>query len=266
MTKKANKSPLRYPGGKTRACKVLHAILKEHAPMDQFDTLVSPFFGGGSFEFVLQHMYGYKLCINDKFTPLFHFWKQAKDDKHALCEALRKVSVITKDGFAECRNTIMTIKDDQLQQAIQYFILNRCSFSGSTLSGGFSKESSEKRFTSSSIDKIEALDLNNVNMYNEDFQPFLESHGCGASVLIFLDPPYYLQKKSKLYGYSGDLHEQFDHQRLFDVVSSKKNWIMTYNDCDFIRELYKDFLIIEADWSYGMNKSKASSELVILSF
>ena len=40
---------------------------------------------------------------------------------------------------------------------------------------------------------------------------------------------------------------------------------MTYNNCEFIRNLYKDFIIIDTQWSYGMNKSKKSSEIVIVS-
>ena len=39
---------------------------------------------------------------------------------------------------------------------------------------------------------------------------------------------------------------------------------MTYNNCEFIRNLYKSFKIIDAEWSYGMNKSKKSSEIVII--
>lgn len=49
-----NKSPLRYPGGKTRACKVLDMILNENFDMNNFNNIVSPFFGGGSFEFYMQ--------------------------------------------------------------------------------------------------------------------------------------------------------------------------------------------------------------------
>ena len=49
-----------------------------------------------------------------------------------------------------------------------------------------------------------------------------------------------------------------------NVYQQKKNWIMTYNNCDFIKNLYKDFKIIETNWSYGMNKSKKSSEIVII--
>ena len=53
-----NKSPLRYPGGKTRACKKLDIILKENFDISRFNNIVSPFIGGGSFEFYIQNNYG----------------------------------------------------------------------------------------------------------------------------------------------------------------------------------------------------------------
>ena len=82
--------------------------------------------------------------------------------------------------------------------------------------------------------------------------------------LIFLDPPYYLEKKSKLYGKNGDMHEGFNHEGLYKTLSNKTNWIMTYNNCDYIKKLYKDYKIVNVCWSYGMNKSKDSSEIVII--
>ena len=82
---------------------------------------------------------------------------------------------------------------------------------------------------------------------------------------MFLDPPYYLEKQSKLYGNHGDMHENFNHQLLFDVIKMKKNWVITYNNCEYIKTLYKDFTIIDVNWSYGMNTSKKSSEIIIIS-
>jgi DNA adenine methylase len=96
-----------------------------------------------------------------------------------------------------------------------------------------------------------------------DFEEFMNNHLL-ENGLLFLDPPYYLGKKSKLYGNNGDLHENFDHQRLYECVKTKNNWLMTYNDCDYIRDLYKDFKIIKVNWTYGMNTSKKSSEIVII--
>ena len=144
-----------------------------------------------------------------------------------------------------------------------YFIINRCSFSGATLSGGFSLEASKKRFTKSSIDRIKNLNLVNFTIDNLDFEQFINNN-VSEENLIFLDPPYYLEKGSKLYGNNGDMHDTFDHIKLYHCLSKIKNWVMTYNNCDYIKLLYKDFKIIETDWSYGMNNSKKSSEIVII--
>ena len=261
-----NISPLRYPGGKTRACKIIEDVILQHFDMTCYDTIISPFFGGGSFEFYLQNKYGVKLIVNDKFTPLYHFWKQVKLNKKLLCEELRKLTSVSKEQFMAYRNTIMDLNDNVLQQAIQYFVVNRCSFSGSTLSGGFSEEASSKRFTPSSINKIEALDFTNIEIYNNDFYDFVNDFtNNNNKTLLFLDPPYYLENKSKLYGNNGDMHEGFNHQLLFELLNTKKNWIITYNNCEHIRNIYKDYTIIDVNWSYGMNTSKTSSEIIILS-
>jgi DNA adenine methylase len=259
-----NISPLRYPGGKTRACKIINNILLQYFDINNFDTIISPFFGGGSFEFYLQNNYGLKLIVNDKFTPLYNFWKQVKINKQILCDELRKITIITKEQFIDYRNTIMNLNDDVIQQSIQYFIINRCSFSGSTLSGGFSEEASIKRFTPSSINKIELLDFTNIDIYNYDFYDFINNFN-NNKAFIFLDPPYYLENKSKLYGNNGDMHENFNHQLLFDLLNTKKNWLITYNNCEYIRKLYKDYIIIDVNWSYSMNTSKTSSEIIIIS-
>ena len=264
INKTNNISPLRYPGGKSRACKIIDNIILQYFNIKNFDTIISPFFGGGSFEFYLQNKYGLKLLVNDKFKPLYNFWKQVKINKNILCNELRKIINVSKEQFTSYRNTIMDLNDNILQQSIQYFIINRCSFSGSTLSGGFSKEASIKRFTPSSINRIKLLNFTNIEIYNNDFYDFVNTF-INNKTLIFLDPPYYLEKKSKLYGNNGDMHEEFNHQLLFDLLNTKINWILTYNNCEYIRNMYKDYIIIDVNWSYGMNTSKISSEIIIIS-
>lgn len=258
-----NISPLRYPGGKTRACKKLDTILNEYFDISKFNNIVSPFFGGGSFEFHMQNNYGLNIIANDKFVPLYNFWKTCKLDKVNLCKELtKKIDLIDKEEFTNLRKIIMK-ENNKLNQSIMYFIINRCSFSGATLSGGFSLEASKKRFTISSIDRINKLDLTRYDIYNLDFKEFINNNK-NKKNLIFLDPPYYLKKASTLYGNNGDMHNTFEHDKLYKCVAKKKNWIMTYNNCDYIKNLYKDFKIIETSWSYGMNKSKKSSEIVII--
>lgn len=257
-----NKSPLRYPGGKTRGCKVLDEIIKEYFDITLFENIVSPFFGGGSFEFYLQHKYNLRIIANDKFKPLYSFWNSCKTSNNKLCEILYKnIDKITKEDFLDLREKVIN-EENELQQAVIFFIINRCSFSGCTLSGGFSLESSKKRFTKSSIDRISKLNLSKIEIFNNDFEDFLQKDI--EKAILFLDPPYYLEKKSKLYGNNGDLHENFNHEKLFKCLKNKKNWLLTYNNCDFIKNLYKDYKIIETNWTYGMNKNKKSSEIVII--
>ena len=74
-----------------------------------------------------------------------------------------------------------------------------------------------------------------------------------------------LEKKSKLYGHNGDLDNNFNHELLFNTIKSKNNWLLTYNNCSYIKNLYKDYIILEVNWRYGMNSNKQSSEIVILS-
>lgn len=258
-----NSSPLRYPGGKTRACKKLETIMKEHFNISDFDNLISPFFGGGSFEFHIQNNYQLNIIANDKFTPLYNFWYISKNNKEKLCDELTKnIDMIDKDDFTSLREQIMEEKNI-LNQSVMYFIINRCSFSGATLSGGFSLEASKKRFTKSSIERIKKLNLRRFNIYNLDYEDFINTNQ-DTKNLIFLDPPYYLEKASTLYGNNGDMHDTFDHNKLYKCLSTKQNWFMTYNNCEYIKNLYKDFKIIETSWSYGMNKSKKSSEIVII--
>ena len=257
-----NQSVLRYPGGKTRAVKILDKILNDNFEINKFDTLISPFFGGGSFEYYFQNKYNLKIIANDKFTPLYNFWMQVKENKIELYDELIKIKNVTKENFKNYKKNLLN--KSGLEQAIYYFIINRCSFSGATTSGGFSQESSTKRFTISSIEKIKKLNLSNINFYNEDFDKFINDTQTETSI-IFLDPPYYLEKKSKLYGTSGDLHENFDHEKLFNTIKKYNNWLITYNNCSYIKELYKNYTIIEVSWSYSMNKTKISSEIIILS-
>jgi len=79
----------------------------------------------------------------------------------------------------------------------------------------------------------------------------------------------YWMDRDKLYGKDGDLHSSFDHKGLYDILSQRSNWVLSYNDTPEIRDLYKDYEIIEATWAYGMKnittkKMGKSSEILII--
>jgi DNA adenine methylase len=257
-----NVSPLRYPGGKTRGCAPLLEILKSHCTVDHYNAVVSPFFGGGSFEFKLQELFGWIIIANDGFAPLINFWQHAKSHNSELVQRVQSIHTgVTKEKLIGMRKELPTMAP--LEQAACVFAINRSSFSGATLSGGFSEGAISGRFTPSSIQRLTNLDLSKTTFQNEDFTTFLDPLW-SPNHLVFLDPPYYLESRSKLYGKAGDMHEAFPHEGLRDMLKGKNNWIMTYNDCEWVRKAYNEYLIIDASWAYGMNKSKESSEVVIL--
>jgi DNA adenine methylase len=253
-----NISPLRYPGGKTRAIPILETYVTKYFPGKKI--LLSPFFGGGSFELYMLSR-GFQVKANDLFVPLYKFWKMKQDSCQALVESIRQKIPVTKEKFQEFRNTIMT-ETDSMTIASLFFLINRCSFSGATLSGGFSKEASEKRLTESSFQRLLDCNVETIQFTNVDCNVFLTANPETADTLVYADPPYYIE--SYLYGRDGDMHESFSHALFAETIKKRSDWILSYNNCEYIRNLYSDCRIFEVSWSYGMNADKESSEILIL--
>jgi len=250
-------SPLRYPGGKTRAIKILEPLVKQRFPTQKM--IISPFLGGGSFELHMLGL-GYKLNTNDLFKPLYTFWLMCMQQPAELQTLIKTYMPMTKEKFLQIRTSIVT-DTVPLSIAAKYFVINRSSFSGSTFCGGYSAESGEKRFTENSVRKIGALDLSGLTLENKDCLDFIRSHPQTADTMLFLDPPYYIS--TYIYGRDGDMHEGFNHAALVDLLKERTDWILCYNDCPYIRELYKGYKIDTVSWAYGMNSTKKSSEILI---
>jgi DNA adenine methylase len=252
-----NKSPLRYPGGKTRAISLLMNAINDHYPNRK--NVLSPFVGGGSFELFLQSN-GYNVYANDLFTPLFTFWKQVQDCPSKLANLIRSMMPVSKESFYNYRKEIQDT-NDFLYIAALFFIINRCSFSGSTFCGGFSQESANSRLTESSVVRLENVNMQNIHLHNLDYKEFLMKYPETENTIVYADPPYYID--SYIYGKNGDLHESFNHEEFATCIQQRKDWIVCYNDCEYIRNLYRNNRIEEVKWSYGMNKTKKSSEIFI---
>ncbi len=248
-------SPLRYPGGKSRAVAKIAQQLPEH-----FSEYREPFVGGGSVFVYLRQMFPQvRMWINDLNFDLFCFWIETQRDASCLASAIQKVKDETSDGralFVRLRGQAGTPLTD-FERAVRFFILNRISFSGTVDSGGYSQGAFHARFTDSSIARVLALGtlLRDVKITNEDYSQVI--HARGEEVFLFLDPPYLAATKSRLYGLNGTLHTSFDHHTFArEVKKCSHAWLITYDDSAEIRANF-DFAFQE-DWElqYGMNNYK----------
>jgi len=273
------KSPLRYPGGKSRAIKIIAPLVP------QFDEFREPFLGGGSvFVYLKQKYPKRKFWVNDIYPNLFHFWNQSQQNVNRLIVQIQK----WKDEFSNNNNRLTKSefdgkklhrylidnidKFDDEKKAAAFFVFNRITFSGTSESGGFSKAAFEKRFTQSSIERVKALStiLDNTTITNFDYQKVLEAGG--KNVFIFLDPPYFSATKSALYGKNGNLHKSFDHERFAEVLKNVNHkWLITYDDSKYIRDLFSFANINEWNLTYGMrnvgkNGNQNGKELFISNY
>lgn len=245
------RSPLRYPGGKTRGVEFITRFFPKN-----LDKLLSPFFGGGSIELATASK-GTKVYGYDSFSPLVEFWQCLTTQPNELADEVEKYFPLSRKQFYELQNTQTKFKT-KLERAAVYYVLNRSSFSGATLSGGMSPE--HPRFTETSIERLKDFYNPNIKVQKSDFKKSLAEH---PFTFTYLDPPYLI--KSSLYGRKGDAHKDFDHEGLAAILKTREHWILSYNDCDDIRDLYAGFHIITPNWKYGMSNDKTSKEVLIFS-
>ncbi len=247
----SSKSILRYPGGKTRAVETITSFFPKGLKQ-----MVSPFFGGGSVE-LFTAAQGTKVFGFDVFEPLVEFWQCLLQEPVALAAEVEKHYPLLKENFYQLQKE-QTHSKIKLERAAIYYVLNRSSFSGATLSGGMSPE--HPRFTVTSIERLRQFYNPNVNVTLATFAESLLAH---KNVFAYLDPPYLI--KSSLYGKKGDAHKNFDHDALANILRERKSWILSYNDCEEILQLYKGFHIKMPEWKYGMSSDKFSKEVLIFS-
>jgi DNA adenine methylase len=257
------KTPLRYPGGKSKAVKTLSEWYPSY-----FDEYREPFVGGGSMAIYTAQAYpGVPIWINDLYVPLYNFWIQLRDNGKELSENVReqkqkmldKETQEKKEEFAkELFNKYQTEIDtyDNLQKAVAFFIMNKCSFSGLTENSTFSATAANSNFSLSGADKLLKFSrlIKDWKITNIDYSEVMNldlNLPDEKNVFVFLDPPYDI--KDFLYGKNREMHKGFDHIKFAeDVYNCPHKFMITYNLNDRLLDLYKDYECKEWELRYSM--------------
>ena len=174
---------LRYPGGKQRAVR----ILADYIPRGESE-LCSPFLGGGSFELHCATHLGMQVHAYDNFRPLVEFWNALLSQPAKLAaEAARFLPNIPRAEFYRLQKEQGKLPR-QLERAGAFYVINRASFSGCTLSGGMSP--GHPRFTVSAVERVRQFPgkmvAQKMKVRRADFSESIAAH---PKALIYADPP-----------------------------------------------------------------------------
>tara|TARA_B100000614_G_scaffold262882_1_gene299511 strand:+ start:542 stop:1390 length:849 start_codon:yes stop_codon:yes gene_type:complete len=265
------KTPLRYPGGKSRVAK----MLLERFP-SEIKEFREPFVGGGSVALLFSQKYpDIPVWINDKYEYLYSFWKMLQERGDELSDTLYNIKVENstderaKELFLSAKSEIS--KADRFRQAVLFWILNKCSYSGLTENSSFSKTASRQNFTTRGAHHLKNISeiIQHWHISNHDYEFVMNREMCKRKdVFLFLDPPYKIN--TYLYGTNAEMHKNFNHtQFVEDCKVCPHKWLVTYNVDDELKEAYSDFNQEEFKITYGMKHradNKLKTELLVTNF
>lgn len=291
------KTPLRYAGGKSKAYKIITKELVSFSPKK----VVSPFLGGGSLEVRWSSELDLKVEGYDIFYALTNFWNVLLNKRDDLILELKKLTP-TKDEYVRIKNLLLSwdFTQDLLKnwntsyykrtpitltdvEAAAYYYHNHNLSYGPMYLGWISKIYEEPKKWNSMIDKISKFENKNLSVSCDIFQNVIPNN---KDEFLYLDPPYLLSEDKDNKMFKGiypnaniDIHHTgFEHEKLRDLLHSHQGkFIVSYNDCEKIREWYKDFELQYPKWHYsyalgetriGKNKEdnspKESHEILII--
>ena len=234
------KTPLRYPGGKSRALKKLFKFIPD---LSTYTEWREPFLGGGSMSIEVIKRYPHiKVWVNDLYYPLYNFWKHLQLEGETLVEyltALKHTHPVPNDArrlFLHAKEHIGTDKDS-FKDAVRFYIINKCSFSGLTENSSFSKQASDSNFSLKGIEKLIHYQefIKDWKITNQSYTELLTND---MKVFTYLDPPYEIQ--TNLYGKKGMMHKAFGHDIFSENCSQHEgHQLISYNDSQLIKDRFK---------------------------
>lgn len=268
-----------YPGGKTQAVYLLASMLPK-----EVDRVVSPFIGGGSFEIACANDMKIPVVGYDKHTELVIFYNEMLHNRGRLIENLSRLKC-NEQVYDEIKKTLVsylnkeiTLSDEQIAYMFAFnFLLSYGPMFLGWFSGNFKKRGHYEKL----LNRLNEWKCENLEVKNLEFKDSIPQH---RDDFMYLDPPYYIGEGSTMHKECYYHHKGFDHILLSSLVKEHRGkFMMSYNDCEFIRDLYKDYRIVKASWRYTMqmgekkigknriargqtDTSKESSEIIILNY
>ncbi len=256
-------SSVRWPGGKNLATKELASYVDPS--YKSFCDITS---GGMWVPLYMKQLFPDRnYLLNDINKDLINFVRINQSEPLKLYDRLidswKQIdNVSSAKRIFNYSKEILTKEESYFNKAVAFYIVNKLGFSvlmGSTFS--VSHYYTLKDTMISRVLPVGGL-LQNVRIENEDYAKFLFEDK--EDIFIFIDPPYFLadgtHKKNRLYPTT------FNHERLNDLLKQTKHkFLLTYDDCLYIRKLYKDYRI-EVFYQYYPLSRRYGRQVAIMNY
>jgi len=239
-------------GGK----KLLRKDIISNFPAD-VDRYIEVFGGAG---WVLFGKEPHKLeVLNDIDGELINLYRCIKYHPEALQKEF-EFMLVSREQFYDTRDKNLKGLTD-IQKAARYFYLIKISFGGNKDSFG-----TDRKNLISAIEYLSEVTqrLKNVVIENKDFSDLIKVYD-RPNALFYCDPPYFMAEKYYATEFSAEQHKQLRHI----LGNIKGKFILSYNDCDFVRQLYKDFCIVEVERNHNFATKEGGArykELIIKNY
>lgn len=186
------------------------------------------------------------LNSREDFIAIRRFFENEQFDDKYLSEELRLTQIMFPPPEAkeltEMRKRITL--DYDVRRAAMFLKLLRFSYSSSGKS--YASQPFDIRKLFGLISQLQDR-LANVVVENQDFETLIK-HYDRPDAFFYLDPPYFSTEDMYEVGFGWD-----DHVRLRDTLKNiKGKFLLSYNDCDEIRELYNGFSMFDFSRTHSM--------------
>jgi DNA adenine methylase len=221
-------------------------------------------FGGGLAVLYAKPQLTCKECVevvNDLNGELINLHQQIRNRPETLSIYLNQL-LPSRDIFLQIRDKRLRPRND-IERASHYLYLLTYSFGANMGAFAMAKGRKPKRIVRDF--NVWSRRLKRVQIENLDFEKLIKEYDHKDS-LFYLDPPYF---KTENYYKNVDFGKD-GHARLRDALAKiEGKFILSYNDDEFIRELYSDFKIVEVETKYSLSpkfRGEKKFELLIMNY
>lgn len=276
-----NRSPLRYPGGKSNITPLIKFIIEKKKnvyALDRF-TYIEPFAGGAGVAVnLLLDGAVTSIVINDYDKAIYSFWRALKEETDAFIELIRRTPVTAEEWYKQKNIYLTKNQKYSLELGFATFFLNRTNRSGILNEagpiGGYKQKGTyliDARFNKKElIQRIQniATHKKHIFIYNKEVRSFITKilPKYMNHAFVYFDPPYYSNGKRL---YKNFLRHE-DHVEIARCISQNVlcDWILTYDDAPQIHDIYSQYQYIARKYNLNYsvaNKGKGTELLIFKS-